>query len=102
MVILIFYSVLFIFHLSNGLPNEKQVRNELFELGKNKYDSDPKKMFTAYDRNGDGKLEDSEVRVLLQESGGYKWVLGIITDRLIHTLDKNGDHAISFDEIPAE
>ena len=101
-IILILALLLFTYPLSNCLPNEKQIREEIFELGKIKYNSDAKKMFSAYDRNGNDKLDDSEIRVLLQESGGYKWTLGIITDRLIHTLDKNGDHAISSDEIPSE
>ncbi|KAI6657273.1 hypothetical protein LOD99_21 [Oopsacas minuta] len=94
------YFLLLILTLTYGLPNEKQIKEEIMELGKKQYDNDPKKMFTAFDRNKNGKLEDAEVRVLLQESGGYKWTLKIVTDRLIHTLDKDGDHAVSYDEIP--
>ena len=101
-IIFIFCLLLFTCPLSNCLPNEKQIREELFELGRKKYGSDSKKMFTAYDRNEDGKLDDSEVRVMLQEAGGYNWLLGTITHRLIHALDKNGDHAVSYEEIPTE
>ena len=101
-LILTFYLLILSFTLLNGLPNEKQVREEIIELGKKEYDSNPKKMFAAFDLNKDGKLEDSEIRTLLQKSGGYNWTLKIITDRLIHYLDKNGDHAVSYDEISSQ
>lgn len=101
-IILIIYLLMLTVTYSNGLPNEKQVREEILELGRKEYGSSAKRMFAAFDRNNDGKLEDSEIRTLLQKSGGYKWTLKIVTDRLIHSLDKNGDHAVSYDEIPSE
>ncbi|XP_078353672.1 uncharacterized protein LOC144638315 [Oculina patagonica] len=52
-------------------------------------------LFEKYDTNGNGKLEEQEMQILLEEDLGLEreqaWLYFLL-------VDKNGDHDISFEE----
>ena len=80
---------------------EEQIKMEVKNYLEKEYDFSWRKMFDALDTDGDGKIVSGELKVLFEKSGGHGWfVQGIIAGKMIERLDKNGDDAISFEEIP--
>jgi Ca2+-binding EF-hand superfamily protein len=58
-----------------------------------------RKLFDAYDRNGDGKIEAHELETLLADAGvGNMLTRGAWIKGIISALDQNSDRHIDWDE----
>jgi Ca2+-binding EF-hand superfamily protein len=58
-----------------------------------------RKLFDAYDRNGDGKIEASELETLLVDAGvGNAFTRGAWVRGIISAMDQNSDKRIDWDE----
>jgi Ca2+-binding EF-hand superfamily protein len=58
-----------------------------------------RKLFDAYDSNGDGKIDPGELEQLLADAGvGNRFTRGLWTKGVVDALDENADRAIDWDE----
>ena len=58
-----------------------------------------RKLFDAYDRDGDGKIEAGELEGLLVDAGvGNTFTRGVWVRGIISALDENGDRRIDWAE----
>ncbi|WP_299101205.1 EF-hand domain-containing protein [uncultured Winogradskyella sp.] len=60
--------------------------------------STPEKAFAFFDKNGDGKLNNSEIVKLLKQAEISGFIRGIVSSKLIEGYDKDGDERINWEE----
>lgn len=81
--------------------DEKELVTKLARLVKKKYGGNPKNAFDSH-AGPDGLMSKSELKDLLEEAGiGYGVTRGTWAEKIIETVDTNGDGKISWLEYQA-
>ena len=63
--------------------------------------TEPKDAFDFYDEDKDGFLTKSDFKKLLQEADVSILIRGLVSEFMLQSFDKNGDHLVDWNEFQA-
>ncbi len=76
---------------------EKQIIQKIKVLITQNFE-DPETAFSYFDKDGDGKLQRSEVEKLLKDASVSGFIRSIVATKLIEKFDDSKDENIAWDE----
>jgi len=79
------------------MPSKDEILDKIKILIVRQFD-DPSEAFTYFDKDGDGKLDRSEIKTLLKEAQINRFLQGIVAEALISELDSSEDEELGWEE----
>lgn len=74
-----------------------QIEAKMGQLAEQQSGGDLKAFFKGYDRNGDGEMQEEEIREAMK-AAGISEDCHLASDLIVH-MDKNGDQMLHFSEL---
>jgi Ca2+-binding EF-hand superfamily protein len=76
---------------------KQKIYNKLKILISREYE-DPQKAFDFFDNDKDGSLDRTEIKNLLKKAQVSRFLTGIVSSKMIESLDKSDDKKVSWKE----